>query len=42
MDYDNLDTCADCGEVLTENEKHENVDVCHKCFDKAFESDYGY
>jgi formylmethanofuran dehydrogenase subunit E len=39
MDYDNLDTCANCGEVLTENEKHENVDVCHKCFDKAFEDD---
>lgn len=42
MDFDYLDYCADCGVKLTENEKHENVDVCHKCFDKAFENDHGY
>ena len=37
MDYDNLDTCANCGEVLTIAEQHENVDLCHKCFDLTFE-----
>lgn len=42
MDFDNLNTCADCGKELTENEKHENVDLCHDCFDKAYEADIGY
>lgn len=30
MDFDNLDTCADFGKELTDNEKHENIDLCHE------------